>query len=73
MAGSAKIHFSQQMRIDFVNIKYRLRAGVRLWDDLELRLIAMPAIVSPDSLGAAAGDTFLLGIRYRWVTDNPSR
>ncbi len=54
-------------------LRVGLRAGIRMWEDLELRLIAMPAIVSPDSLGAAAGDTFLLGIRYRWVTENPSR
>ncbi len=52
-------------------VRAGLRAGVRLWSDLEVRLIAMPAILSPDSLGAAAGDTFLLGVRYRWATDRP--
>ncbi len=57
-------------REDFV-LRVGLRAGVRMWDDLELRLFAMPALVSPDSLGAAGGDTFLLGLRYLWATDRP--
>jgi hypothetical protein len=48
-----------------------LRAGIRLWPDLEVRLIAMPAWYSPDRLGAAGGDTFLLGVRYLWATDAP--
>ncbi|MFK7986887.1 MAG: hypothetical protein AB8I08_12755 [Sandaracinaceae bacterium] len=48
-----------------------LRASIRMWPDLSVRLTAMPAIVSPDSLGGAGGHSFLLGIRYRWATDAP--
>jgi len=57
-------------RNDFV-LRVGLRAGVHLWPDLDVRLLAMPAVASPDSLGAAASDTFLMGIRYRWATDRP--
>jgi hypothetical protein len=56
---------------DAFMVRVGLRAGIRLWPDLEVRLIAMPTIVSPDSLGASNGDTFLLGIRYLWATDAP--
>jgi len=48
------------------------RAGglirVSLGVDLEARGTFVPAIVTPDPLGAEGADTFLLGIRYRWAT-----
>lgn len=66
--GAEVVHLVE--RNDFV-VRFGLRAGVHLWPDLQVRLIAMPAILSPDRLGASAGDTFLLGIRYVWATDRP--
>ena len=42
--------------------------SVRLYQNLQARGIFIPVLVSDDSLGAAGGDTFLLGIRYRWAT-----
>jgi hypothetical protein len=57
-------------RDEFV-LRVGLRAAIRMWPDLQVRLIAMPAIVSPDSLGGAGGHSFLLGLRYRWATDTP--
>lgn len=68
MPGAEVIHLVE--RSDFV-LRVGLRAGLQLWPDLSLRLIAMSAIVSPDSVGAAGGDTFLLGLRYVWATDRP--
>jgi hypothetical protein len=48
------------------------RAGglvrVSIASDLEARGTFVPAIVTPDPLGAHGGDTFLLGVRYRWAT-----
>ncbi len=52
-------------------LRVGLQAGVHLWPDLEIRVIAEPAILSPDDLGAVGGDTFLLGLRYRWATGMP--
>ena len=50
-----------------------LRGGfvgnVRLYHNLEARGIFVPALVARDTLGAAAGDAFLLGVRYRWATE----
>jgi hypothetical protein len=43
-------------------------ARVALAHDLEARGTFVPAIVTPDPLGARGADTFLLGIRYRWAT-----
>jgi hypothetical protein len=49
-----------------------LRAGaiarIFLSPALEARGTFLPAIASPDPLGARGGDAFLLGIRYRWAT-----
>jgi len=50
-----------------------LRGGVafrmRLYDDLELRSSAIPALAARDELGARAADVFLIGIRYRWASE----
>jgi hypothetical protein len=35
---------------------------------LEARGTFVPAVITPDPLGARGGDAFLLGIRYRWAT-----
>lgn len=43
-------------------------ARVALAHDLEARGTFVPAIVTPDPLGARGADSFLLGIRYRWAT-----
>jgi hypothetical protein len=49
-----------------------LRAGglvrITLSGDLEARGTFVPAVATPDALGARGGDAFLLGIRYRWAT-----
>jgi hypothetical protein len=49
-----------------------LRAGaiarIFLSPALEARGTFLPAVASPDPLGARGGDAFLLGIRYRWAT-----
>lgn len=42
--------------------------SVRLYHNLEARGIFIPVLKSKDALGADGGDTFLLGIRYRWAT-----
>jgi hypothetical protein len=43
-------------------------ARVALGPTLEARGTFVPAVVTPDALGARGGDAFLLGIRYRWAT-----
>lgn len=49
-----------------------LRAGglvrIALAGDLEARGTFVPAVATPDALGARGGDAFLLGIRYRWAS-----
>jgi hypothetical protein len=49
-----------------------LRAGglvrIRLAADLEARGTFLPAVATPDALGAKGGDAFLVGIRYRWAS-----
>ena len=66
--GAEVVHLVD--RDDYV-LRVGLRAAIRMWPDLSVRLIAMPAVLSPDSLGGAGGHSFLLGIRYRWATDAP--
>ncbi|MEQ8726059.1 MAG: hypothetical protein RID81_32515 [Sandaracinaceae bacterium] len=66
--GAEVVHLVE--RDDFV-LRVGLRAAIRMWPDLSVRMIAMPAVLSPDSLGGAGGHSFLLGIRYRWATDAP--
>ncbi len=48
------------------------RAGllVRWWlfDDLELRIDALPVVASPDSLGSRGGDPLRIGVRWQWAT-----
>jgi hypothetical protein len=50
-----------------------LRAGglvrIALAGNLEARGTFVPALATPDALGAKGGDAFLLGIRYRWASD----
>jgi hypothetical protein len=43
-------------------------ARVFLSPRFEARGTFVPAIVTPDPLGARGGDAFLLGIRWRWAT-----
>jgi hypothetical protein len=43
-------------------------ARVTLSSALEARGTFVPAVATPDPLGARGGDAFLLGIRYRWAT-----
>jgi hypothetical protein len=49
-----------------------LRVGglvrIALSGDLEARGTFVPAVATPDALGARGADTFLLGIRYRWAS-----
>lgn len=44
-------------------------ARVSLWHDLEIRGTFIPAILSPDELGADGGDSFNVGLRFRWATN----
>ena len=52
-----------------------LRGGlivrVPLFRNLEARGTFIPVWASPDTLGLAGGDSFLVGIRYRWATGQP--
>jgi len=43
-------------------------ARVFMSPSLEARGTFVPAVYYPDALGARGGDTFLLGIRYRWAS-----
>ncbi|MEM9190946.1 MAG: hypothetical protein AAGF12_17305 [Myxococcota bacterium] len=43
-------------------------ARINLWDDVQLRGTVIPPVASPDTLGAGGGDSFLLGVRFRWAT-----
>jgi hypothetical protein len=43
-------------------------ARVFLSPSLEARGTFVPAILTPDPLGARGGDAFLLGIRWRWAS-----
>ncbi len=52
-------------------VRVGLEAGIRLWPDLDVRLMALPAVYAPDNIGAGGGNTFHLGLRYRWATDAP--
>lgn len=49
------------------------RAGaqlsLRMSPQFQVRMFAIPVVSSPDKLGAAGGDAFAIGIRYRWATD----
>jgi hypothetical protein len=66
--GAELVHLVEREQIVF---RAGLRAGIRMWPDLEVRLIAMPAWAGADNLGGAGGHSFLLGFRYRWATDTP--
>ncbi len=52
-----------------------LRGGlivrVPLFRNLEARGTFIPVWASPDNLGLAGGDSFLVGVRYRWATGQP--
>lgn len=47
-------------------------ARMRLYDELSVRGTFIPALASPDALGARAGDSFQIGIRWTWATGMPS-
>jgi hypothetical protein len=51
-------------------VVYRAGALARVFlsPSLEARGTFVPAIITPDPLGARGGDAFLLGIRWRWAT-----
>jgi hypothetical protein len=51
-------------------VVYRAGALARIFlsPSLEARGTFVPAVYTPDPLGARGGDAFLLGIRYRWAT-----
>jgi hypothetical protein len=51
-------------------VVYRAGALARIFlsPALEARGTFVPAVITPDPLGARGGDAFLLGIRYRWAT-----
>jgi hypothetical protein len=51
-------------------VVYRAGALARVFlsPSLEARGTFVPAVFTPDPLGARGGDAFLLGIRYRWAT-----
>ena len=66
--GAELVHLVER---DAFVFRAGLRAAIRLWPDLSVRLIAMPGLVSPDRLGGGGGHSFLLGLRYRWATDAP--
>lgn len=62
---------------EFVGVPKRdsllvFRAGIRgtiqLFDDLQLRFRFIPPIASRDSLGAVGGDSYQLGVRYRFAS-----
>jgi len=55
-------------RRDMVVLRVGGLVRIRLSGDLEARGTFVPAVVTPDTLGADGADTFLLGIRYRWAT-----
>jgi hypothetical protein len=42
-----------------------------LFKNLEARITILPSVASRDSIGAAGGDNFELGVRYRWATGVP--
>ena len=48
-----------------------LTVRVPLFRNLEARGTFIPVWASPDTLGLSGGDSFLVGIRYRWATGQP--
>lgn len=53
---------------DVVIVRAGLLARMKLYDDLEVRGNFMPAVATPDNLGIAGGDSFQIGIRWKWST-----
>ncbi len=53
---------------DYVALRAGLTVRLPLWKSLELRATLVPPISSRDRLGTHGGDTFLLGIRWRWAS-----
>ena len=56
---------------DQVVLRGGLVVRVPLFQNLEARGTFIPVWASPDTLGLAGGDSFLVGIRYRWATGQP--
>ena len=46
-----------------------IKSSLKLWSRWEARATFQPPILSPDSLGLKGGDSFQLGLRYRWAAD----
>jgi hypothetical protein len=46
-------------------------ARLPLFKNLEARITILPSVASRDNIGAAGGDNFEIGIRYRWATGVP--
>jgi hypothetical protein len=55
-------------RRDFL-VSGGLKASLKLWQHWEARATFQPPIISSDNLGLKGGDSFQLGLRYRWATD----
>ena len=53
-------------RRDMLVLRGGIFGGIRLYRDLEARGAFIPALAARDNLGAAGGDRFFLGVRYRW-------
>ena len=53
---------------EYLSLRAGLTARMPLWDTIEVRATLVPPILSRDELGAHGGDSFLLGIRWRWAT-----
>ncbi len=57
---------------DEVIVRVGARVGAQPWPDLEARMVVMPTVYGTDELGDQGGNTFLIGIRYRFATDAPN-
>lgn len=54
-------------RRDFL-VRGGIKASLELWPHWEARATFQPPIISSDDLGLKGGDSFQLGLRYRWAT-----
>lgn len=55
-------------RDDMLVFRAGVHGSVRLFPDLQLRFRFLPPIASRDNLGAVGGDSYQVGIRYRFTT-----
>ncbi len=49
-------------------LRFGAVARLKLYDDLEVRGTFIPVMLSPDNLGLKGGDSFQIGLRWRWAT-----